>query len=93
MSNYLSSVKDSEEFRARFDEISQLNIKNVRLLYFKAKPSIFETVIPEFLELPSLKANLEKLEIDSYFKENVNDFIKNWGKYREYAKLNKVTFI
>ena len=92
LNNYLSSVKDSKELRAWFDEMSQLNIWKLILDVDKAEPFIFEKVIPDILELPNLKANLEELEIKSYFKVDIKKFIKNWSKYGEWVKLNQVTF-
>ena len=85
-------VKDSEEFSAHYDKFSQLNIWKLILNVNEAAPFIFEKMIPDILELPNLKANLEELEINSYFKVDINNFIKNWGKYGDYAKLNQVTF-
>ena len=92
LNNYLSSIKDSDEFRAYFEEISQLNIKKLILNIEKAKPFTLEEVIPDILELPNIKTKLEEFEINCYYKIHMNKFIKNWNKYGEYAKLNQVTF-
>ena len=89
---YFLFVKDSEEFNAHYDELSQLNIWKLILDVDKAAPFIFENLIPDILELPNLKANLEELEINSRYKIYVKYFIKSWDKYGEYAKLNQVTF-
>ena len=90
---YFLFVKDSEKFSAHYDEFSQLNIRKLILDFNEAAPFIFEKMIPDILELPNLKANLEELEINSYYKIYVKKFIKNWGKYGEYAKLSQVTYI
>ena len=92
MNFYFLIVEDSEEFSAHRDELSQLNIRKLILNVDKAAPFIFENLIPDILELLNLKINLEELEINSRFKEDIKKFIKNWGKYGEYEKLNQVTF-
>ena len=89
---YFLFVFDSKKFNAHYDELSQLNIWKLILDVASAAPFIFENLIPDILELPNLKANLEELEINSRYKIYVKDFIKNWSKYGEYAKLNQVTF-
>ena len=55
-------------------------------------PYIFETVIPDILELPILKSNLEELEIEGSDWPNLMRFTENWNNYYEYAKLSQVTF-
>ena len=90
--NFISHIK-GQNLDSYFDWLSAHRIKKVKLCLHIVEPSYFDSFIPELLEIPNLKANLEELEIKSTKADYINNFIESWKEYSQFAKLNQVTFI
>ena len=90
--NFISHIK-GQNLDSYFDWLSAHRIKKVKLYLNLVQPSYFDSFIPELLEIPNLKANLEELEIESSKADYINNFIESWKEYSQFAKFNQVTFI